>query len=122
MKTKQIATIQTAKYATEYSDSMFWIKAKALTKEAGYQLIYRALLLYYVLTSPNVPWEQKLIVTSALGYLICPVDLIPDFVPVAGYTDDFAALEAAITAIKANLTPKIEEQARAKASSLLFNK
>ena len=121
MKTNMISAVQTAQYASEYSDSKFWIKVKALTKEAGYQVIYRALLLYYVLTSPDVPWEQKLIVTGALGYLICPIDIIPDFIPVAGYTDDLAALAAAITAVKANVTPEIEEQARNKANSL-FNK
>ena len=121
MKTNSITAVQTVKYATEYSDSKFWIKVKTLTKEAGYQLIYQAFLLYYVLTSPDVPWEQKLIVTGALGYLICPIDIIPDFIPVAGYTDDLAALAAAVTAVKANITPVIKDLARNKANSL-FNK
>lgn len=122
MKNNCLIAVQTAEYQSEYSDSKFWTKVKALVNKANRKVVYSALLLYYVLQSPDVPYQQKLIIIGALGYLICPVDLIPDFVPVAGYTDDFAALEAAITVIKANLTPKIEEQARAKASSLLFNK
>lgn len=122
MKNSCLIAVQTAEYQSEYSDSKFWTKVKALVNKANRKVVYSALLLYYVLQSPDVPYQQKLIIIGALGYLICPVDLIPDFIPVAGYTDDFAALEAAITVIKANLTPKIEEQARAKASSLLFNK
>ena len=109
-----------ANFETEYSDSKFWNKVKTLVKKAGAEIVYMALLLYYVLKSPDVPYQQKLIIIGALGYLICPVDLIPDFIPVAGYTDDLAALAGAIAAVKANITPEIEAQAKAKANSL-FN-
>jgi uncharacterized membrane protein YkvA (DUF1232 family) len=118
MKTNSISAIQTAKYATEYSDSKFWIKVKAMVKEAGYQAVYKALLLYYVLKSPDVPYQQKLIILGALGYLICPLDLIPDWIPVAGYTDDLAALAAVIKVVKDNITPAIEMQAQNKVNEL----
>ena len=120
MKTSQLSAIQMANFETEYSDSKFWNKVKALVKEAGYNVIYLALLLYYVLMSPDVPYQQKLLIIGALGYLICPIDLIPDFIPVVGYTDDLTALAGAVAAVKTNLTPEIEAQAKAKANSL-FN-
>lgn len=113
--------VETANYQKEYSDSKFWTKVKALAKKVSGEIVYNALLLYYVLKSPDVPYQQKLIVIGALGYLILPLDLIPDFIPVTGYADDLAALTAAITAVKANITPEIEAQAQDKLNSLLNN-
>jgi len=120
METNYEIAVQTAEYQSEYSDSKFWTKVKELAKKAGSEVVYLALLLYYVLKSPDVPAEHKLIIIGALGYLICPVDLIPDFIPVAGYADDAAALTAAIKMVHDSITPEIEEQARSKANSL-FN-
>ena len=120
METNYEIAVQTAEYQSEYSDSKFWNKIKELAKKAGSEVVYLALLLYYVLKSPDVPVEQKLIIIGALGYLICPLDLIPDFIPVAGYSDDAAALIAAVKMVHDSITPEIEEQARSKANSL-FN-
>jgi len=39
-----------------------------------------------------VPWRTMLIVLAAVIYFINPLDLIPDLIPVAGFTDDFAIL------------------------------
>jgi uncharacterized membrane protein YkvA (DUF1232 family) len=36
----------------------------------------------------KVPWWVIASVTFALTYLISPIDLIPDFIPVIGYLDD----------------------------------
>ena len=113
--------VEMTNYQSEYSDSKFWTKVKALVKHAGKKIVYDALLLYYVLISPEVPYAQKSIIIGALGYLICPIDLIPDLIPVVGYTDDLAALAAAIAAVKSNITPAIEERAKNKVISL-FNK
>jgi uncharacterized membrane protein YkvA (DUF1232 family) len=39
-----------------------------------------------------VPWRTMLILLAAVIYFINPLDLIPDLLPVAGFTDDFAIL------------------------------
>ncbi len=36
----------------------------------------------------RVPGRQKLIVSGIIAYLIMPLDIIPDFIPVIGYVDD----------------------------------
>lgn len=104
----------TEEYQKHYNESAFWDKIANVAKKAGGKVIYCALLLYYVLMSPSVPSSEKLIIIGALGYFILPVDLIPDFIPVAGYTDDLAALIACYNKVKANITPEIEQQAKSK--------
>lgn len=104
----------TEEYQKHYNDGDFWDKIANVAKKAGGKVIYCALLLYYVLISPSVPSNEKLLIIGALGYFILPIDLIPDFIPVAGYTDDLAALIACYNKVKANITPEIEQQAKSK--------
>jgi uncharacterized membrane protein YkvA (DUF1232 family) len=37
---------------------------------------------------PRVPRLRKLALVLLVAYLACPIDLIPDFLPVIGYLDD----------------------------------
>ena len=37
---------------------------------------------------PRVPQRSKIALVLVLGYLVCPIDLVPDFIPVAGQLDD----------------------------------
>jgi uncharacterized membrane protein YkvA (DUF1232 family) len=37
---------------------------------------------------PRVPRRRKLLLLGLAGYLALPVDLVPDFIPVAGQLDD----------------------------------
>ena len=45
-----------------------------------------------LLTDPRVPLRSRLALVALLGYLLCPIDLVPDFVPVAGQLDDAIVL------------------------------
>jgi len=40
----------------------------------------------------TISWKSMLVVLAAIIYFVNPLDLIPDLVPVAGLTDDFAIL------------------------------
>ena len=70
-------------------------------------------MLYYALQSPTISKKDKLIVYGALGYLILPIDLLPDFLP-GGFTDDIAGLALAIYKIARNITPEVRDKAKAK--------
>lgn len=98
-------------YQEHYSESGLFSKIGKVCKKAGMKVIYYVLLLYYVLIDENIPWEQKGIIIGALGYFILPVDLIPDFIPVAGYADDIAALTACIKAVMDSITPSVKQKA-----------
>lgn len=64
--------------------------------------------------SDNVSATDKAKICGALGYFILPIDLIPDFIPVAGYTDDLAAIIWALYAVKKNITSEIKQKAKYK--------
>ena len=102
------------KYEKYYSEEGLMDKLKKFAKKAGIKTVYAALLLYYVLLSKDVPLKEKGLIIGALGYLILPVDLIPDAIPVLGFTDDLAALAYAIHAVRSYVSPEIEAQAKAK--------
>jgi len=44
-----------------------------------------------------VPGWRKLVVVAAVAYVVFPIDLLPDMVPVLGWLDDLGALGAALT-------------------------
>ena len=102
------------KYQGRYNESDLLAKITKAAKKAGIKVVYLVLLLYYVLKSPSVKTADKGKIWGALGYFILPIDLIPDFIPVAGYTDDLAALLWAFYAVAKNVTPEIEAQAKKK--------
>ena len=47
-----------------------------------------------------------------IGYFILPVDLIPDALPVIGWTDDMAAVVWVLKTVWNNITPEIRAKAR----------
>ena len=51
----------------------------------------------------DIPRKHLLLIVSALTYLIAPVDLIPDFIPVVGLVDDMAVISACIKMTKPEL-------------------
>jgi hypothetical protein len=48
------------------------------------------------------------------GYFISPIDAIPDFTPVIGYSDDFAVLSLAVVTVAAHIKKIHGKMARKK--------
>lgn len=46
------------------------------------------ILVRRLLSDPRVPRRRKLVLWGLLLYLASPIDLVPDFIPVAGQLDD----------------------------------
>ena len=51
-----------------------------------------AKLIYQLARDPRVPWTVKAALGGLAVYLASPIDLIPDWVPAAGYLDDVLML------------------------------
>jgi uncharacterized membrane protein YkvA (DUF1232 family) len=45
--------------------------------------------LYLATQDPRVPLLAKVIISLVVGYVLSPIDFIPDFIPIIGYLDDF---------------------------------
>lgn len=101
-------------YSDIFSDGKFWKKIGNVARKAGIKVIYCALVLYYALQSPLISSKEKLLILGALGYFILPIDLIPDFLPAVGFTDDIAALIFAIIKLNKSIDESVKDQARAK--------
>ena len=105
---------QMTKYSGHYEENAFWAKLQKFARKAGIKVSYAALLLYYVLKSPTTSTKDRAKIIGALGYFILPIDLIPDFIPVAGYTDDLAALVWGVYCVIKSITPEVKAQAAEK--------
>ena len=102
------------KYSKYFSNDSFFDKIRDYGKAAGTRVVFTALLLFYAMQSESVPMKYKALVVAALGYLICPVDLIPDWIPVIGYADDLGALLGALKSVMAYVDNGTIMQARNK--------
>ncbi len=56
------------------------------------ELWQQARLVYALLRDPEVPFYLKLLPFTAVLYLLFPLDIIPDLVPVFGQLDDLTVL------------------------------
>jgi len=87
-----------------------WRKARAL----GRQLPFAedAIAAYFCVMDEETPRRVKLILLGALAYFVMPIDLIPDFLPLIGYTDDAAVMAAAFAAVASSITDEHRRKAR----------
>ena len=54
------------------------------------QLLVRMVKAYAKGQYPTLPWKSLVSIVATLIYLVSPIDVIPDFLPVIGFTDDIA--------------------------------
>lgn len=101
-------------YQQYFNPTEMWNKIADVAKKAGVKVVYGVLLLYYAATDSNTSTADKAKIYGAIGYFILPLDLVPDALPVVGYTDDLAAITWALKAVWDNITPQIKSKARKK--------
>lgn len=101
-------------YAGKFSAGDFTEKISRIAKRAGAKLVYAALILFYTLQSDKVSAKDKAIIIGALGYMISPLDVVPDAVPIVGLTDDMAVLLYVLKKIWVDVEPEIKETAKEK--------
>ena len=101
-------------YKEKFTENAFVDKVSKIAKRAGSKLVYAALVLYYTLQSDKVSLKDKAIIIGALGYLIAPIDAMPDIIPIAGLGDDLAVLLFVLERVWGDVTDEIKGKAKAK--------
>ena len=101
-------------YANKFSKKEFVEKIARIAKGAGAKLVYAALILYYTLQSDKVSTANKAMIIGALGYMISPLDVIPDAIPIAGLSDDLAVLLFVLKKVWTDIDPDIQTKAKEK--------
>ena len=103
-------------YSDKFSAKGFVEKISRIAKRAGAKLVYYAFVLYYTLQSKEVSMKDKAIIVGALGYLISPLDALPDAFPIVGLTDDMAVLAYVINKIWVDVPEEVRQRAKDKLS------
>lgn len=67
---------------------------------------------YYCVLDPATPTRVRGILLAALAYFVSPIDIVPDFIAVIGFSDDLAVLTMAISSVRAHMKPEHYEKAR----------
>ena len=101
-------------YANKFSQTDFTEKIARIAKRAGAKLVYAALILYYTLQSDKVSATNKAMIIGALGYLISPLDVVPDAIPIAGLADDLGVLIFVLKKVWTDIDPGIQVKAKEK--------
>ena len=102
------------KYKDIFTDQRFTEKISRIAKRAGAKLVYAALILYYTLKSDKVAIKDKAIILGALGYLISPLDVVPDAIPIAGLSDDLAVLIYVLHKVWGEVSEDVKQKAKDK--------
>ena len=118
-------------YSAEYDDESFWGKLRELAakagrgavkggkkigkggKKIGKKVLSMALVLYFCLKDDDTPAWARGVIVGALGYLISPVDAVPDFLP-GGLVDDWMVLAAAVAMVLVHIKPEHRRAAEEK--------
>ena len=65
-----------------------------------------------------MPWHAKALAIGVAAYVLSPVDLIPDFIPVLGYQDDLVMVSLVSLAVAQLIPPEIMAEHRASAAMI----
>lgn len=68
---------------------------------------------WYCAIDPATPRRVKLTLLAALAYFVAPADLVPDLLPIIGFTDDAGVLLAALALVGSHIGEEHREKARA---------
>ncbi len=89
-------------------------------KQRASVLNSEARAVYLASRDPRVPWYAKALAICVLGYLLSPIDLIPDFIPVLGYLDDLLIVPSGLLLVIRLIPTEVMAEHRAAARVARF--
>lgn len=78
-----------------------------------------AVVLYYACRNPGTPLRVKLLAILMALYVMSPIDIFSDALPILGWLDDVTVLAFGIPAVLTMMPPPILHQAYVSAERLL---
>lgn len=88
-----------------------WDSICDYARKAGRVTTRHILLLYYVMKSKETPWKDKLLIFSALSYIVLPIDILnAKRLPIMGWLDEITSLAVAIQRMGKYITPEMESK------------
>lgn len=67
---------------------------------------------YFVFKHPRTRWYTRCVAACTAGYLLSPVQLIPSFIPVIGFLDDFLVLFLGAKVVQKLTPPEVLRECR----------
>jgi uncharacterized membrane protein YkvA (DUF1232 family) len=90
-----------------------WQHLAATLRVRTRQLLNEFRVILRALAHPGVPWLAKLVCGCAVLYVVSPIQLIPNFVPVLGQLDDVLVVGFAIRVLRRCAPPNALEECQA---------
>ncbi len=81
-----------------------------ILREGLLVLPHLVVLLFRLLKDPVVPMRRKIVAGTVAAYVVSPIDLVPDSLPVLGSVDDLLLVALAIDHLIKGLSPDIVER------------
>jgi uncharacterized membrane protein YkvA (DUF1232 family) len=69
-----------------------WSKVSVAAAKEKMSVLSRLTSAYVSGRYREIPWKTVVTILAAIIYFLNPLDLIPDFIPIMGLTDDFGVL------------------------------
>ena len=93
---------------------VLWCKIGEYAKKAGRWSVRPVLLMWYVMLSKDTPKADKVLILSAISYLVLPIDLISGKrLPLIGWLDELVSITVAYEKVCKHITPEMEAKADA---------
>jgi uncharacterized membrane protein YkvA (DUF1232 family) len=87
----------------------FWNKVKQVGAKIPF--LSDVIAMYYCLLDSKTSMTAKATIVFALVYFISPIDAIPDFIAVLGFTDDAGVIASTLILIKSQMTKEHYDKA-----------
>lgn len=88
-------------------------------KGRAQSLKVEALTLGLAVGHRRTPWYAKLLVAGLVAYIVTPVDLVPDFIPVFGLVDDILFIPPALWLARRLVPVDVLAECRLRASEVV---
>ncbi len=107
---EDILESETGNDQKRFVESEFWRAVKRGARRVPF--IDEVVAAYFCAMDPATPMRVRGILLAALAYFILPLDAIPDFLLLFGFSDDIAVLTAAFASVRGEITEAHRAAAR----------